>query len=185
MGDPQNGWFNKLYKCFLRENPKRTWMIKQGTPIKMGNLHVQMEDSSSAIWPTTPEVFSAQRIIATATGPCCEMYLIPVGREKAGNHELQTLGQIAHGIIWNNMEQHGIIPVEENWIQLTCFDNHAEDLSVLVRMPRRLQSAYCSLFWDKRFRERTAERGPTQCQSRPRILMMAVRRRRGWATKKT
>jgi hypothetical protein len=26
--------------------------------------------------------------------------------------------------------------VEENWIQLTCFDNHAEDLSVLVRMPR-------------------------------------------------
>lgn len=102
----------------------------------MGNLHVQMEDSSSAIWPTTPEVFSAQRIIATATGPCCEMYLIPVGRETAGNHELQTLGQIAHGIIWNNMEQHGIIPVEENWIQLTCFDNHAEDLSVLVRMPR-------------------------------------------------
>jgi hypothetical protein len=68
----------------------------------MGNLHLQMEDSSSAIWPTTPEVFSAQRIIATATGPCCEMYLIPVGRETAGNHELQTLGQIAHGITWNN-----------------------------------------------------------------------------------
>jgi hypothetical protein len=91
---------------------------------------------------------------------------------------LQTLGQIAHGITWNNPSGRKLNTIDMFWQPCRRLVSSCQDAT-------RLQSAYCSLFWDKRFRERTAERGPTQCQSRPRILMMVVRRRRGWATKKT